>query len=105
MLKEIEDRTVDSYIEEHTKGCTDFEVTGPFEDGSKHLWALDSGKIYLHILTPHGEGQCELRFLTEESAPAATDCPIRLLDQASQTDDEWVNAWRKQVRDAHRVAH
>lgn len=98
MFGELENKTVNQYIQEQIKDTDDHEVRGPFPDGSKRLWMIEQGHIYLAIVTPEGEGQCSGKMYSEEQGPFFFDCPLRLLDKAKETNNEIAKDWREQVR-------
>jgi hypothetical protein len=54
------------------------------------------GNVHAGVLFPRDEGWYKFRWDAE--GPTAEECPVRILDQLSPTDDEWANEWRDRCR-------
>jgi hypothetical protein len=66
-------------------------------DGVVYIALRDSKDgVIAGVLFPRGEGWYKLR--SEYEGPVAEECPVRILDQLSPTDDEIANDWRHRCR-------
>lgn len=99
------DKSAEQYIEERKAANASAQVTGPHDDGTMHLWSVDSGVVSLDIVKAGDEKNCQVKMLSENEVPAALDCPLGLLEQAGPPNTEAAQDWRDMVQRFGRSVH